>query len=94
MEEQKIPIDIDNVTAGGVYCNVAVISHTENEFSTDFIFVQPPKGRVNARVVMSPAHAKRFLKALENNISMFEKKFGAVKEAPEPPKFNVEFSNN
>jgi hypothetical protein len=94
MEEQKIPIEIDNQIAGGVYSNVAVISHTENEFGMDFVFVHPPKGRVNARVIMSPSHAKRFLKALQNNINMFEKKFGSIKEAPEPPGFKVEFSNN
>ncbi|MBU0671717.1 MAG: DUF3467 domain-containing protein [Candidatus Margulisbacteria bacterium] len=94
MEEQKIPIEIDNQTAGGVYSNVAVISHSENEFTLDFIFAQPPKGKVNARVITSPSHAKRLLKALQNNIEMFEKKFGAIKEAPEPPKMGIEFSKN
>lgn len=94
MEEKKIQIEIDNTTAGGVYSNIAVISHSENEFTMDFIFAHPPKGRVNARVITSPAHAKRFLKALQNNINMYEKKFGAIKESPEPPKLGLEFSKN
>lgn len=94
MNDQKIPIEIDNATAGGVYSNVAVIAHTENEFNLDFIFAHPPRGRVNARVIVSPAHAKRLLKALQDNVAMFEKKFGPIKAAPEPPKFQVDFSNN
>jgi hypothetical protein len=94
MEEKKIPIEIDGSVAGGVYSNAAVISHTENEFSLDFIFAQPPRGRVNARVIISPSHAKRLLQALQKNLEMFEQKFGKIKEAPEPPKFNVQFSNN
>jgi len=94
MAEQNIQIEVDNETAGGVYSNVAVISHNENEFVLDFIFAHPPKGKVNARVITSPSHAKRFLKALQNNVEIFEKKFGAIKEAPEPPKMGIEFSKN
>lgn len=94
MAEQNIPIEIDNVLAGGVYSNVAVVSHSENEFILDFIFAHPPKGKVNARVITNPAHAKRFLLALQNNIEMFEQKFGPIKAAPEPPQIGVEFSKN
>lgn len=94
MEEKKIPIEIDNDTAAGVYSNMAMISHSENEFVMDFMFAHPPKGKVNARVIMSPSHAKRYLKALKTNIELFEKKNGLIKEAPEPPKYGIEFSKN
>ena len=94
MAEQNIPIEVDNEKVGGAYSNVAVISHNENEFVIDFIFAHPPKGKVNARVITSPSHAKRFLKALKNNVEMFEKKFGPIKETPEPPKTGIEFSKN
>ena len=94
MEEKKIPIEVDNEIVGGVYSNMAMISHSENEFVMDFMFTHPPKGKLNARVIMSPSHAKRFLKALKTNIDVFEKKSGPIKEAKEPPKFGVEFSNN
>jgi hypothetical protein len=94
MEEQKIQIEASNEIAAGKYSNLAVISHNENEFVMDFIFVHPPKGTLNARVVMSPSHAKRFLKALSENVSIYEKVAGPIKEAPEPPKFGFEFSKN
>ena len=94
MEEQKIQIEVSNEVAGGKYSNFAVISHNENEFVMDFIFAHPPKGQLNDRIIMSPGHAKRFLRALGENIAIYEKKVGPIKEAPEPPKFGLEFSKN
>ncbi len=88
MEEKKdaradsqIQIDIDENTAQGVYSNLALISHSESEVVFDFIFVQPqaPKAKVRARVITSPLHAKRFIKALEDNVKKYEEKFGEIK---------------
>ncbi len=92
--QQQIKIALDEKTAAGSYSNIAMISHTENEFISDFAFVHPPAGKVVSRVIMSPSHAKRFFKALGDNISMFEKKFGPIKEAPEPPKFGINLGAN
>ncbi|HVN67976.1 MAG TPA: DUF3467 domain-containing protein [Candidatus Sulfotelmatobacter sp.] len=94
MAEQEIKINLGEAVAGGVYSNLAVIAHNENEFIMDFIFVQPPAGKVNARVIMSPSHAKRFLKALGENIQMYEKMIKPIKESPEPPKFGIQLSQN
>ena len=94
MNEKKLPIELSEEVAGGRYSNLAIIAHNENEFIFDFVFAHPPKGKVNARVIMSPAHAKRFLEALQNNISMYENKVGQIKKAKEPPQFGVELSNN
>ncbi len=94
MEEQNIEIESNGDIALGIYSNLALISHNENEFVMDFIFAHPPKGQLGARVIMSPSHAKRFLKALSENIAIYEKKAGPIKEAPEPPKFGFKFSSN
>ena len=88
-EEKKkiqIKIEIDDVTAQGIYSNMAFIAHSESEFIMDFLFLQPAqgKGRVRSRVITSPSHAKRFLKALEENINKFEKNFGPIKEQKSP----------
>ena len=93
-QQQQIKIALDEKTAAGRYSNIAMISHTENEFVTDFVFIHPPAGKVVSRIIMSPSHAKRFLKALGDNIAMFEKKFGPIKEAPEPPKFGINVGTN
>ncbi|MFA5035223.1 MAG: DUF3467 domain-containing protein [Candidatus Margulisiibacteriota bacterium] len=94
MTNQEIQIAINDQIAGGTYSNIAVIAHNENEFIFDFIFAHPPKGQVNARVIMSPAHAQRLLKALEENIKVYESKVGKIKEGPEPPPFGIKLSNN
>ncbi len=94
MDEQKIEIEIHNDIALGIYSNLAFISHNENEFVMDFVFAHPPKGQLGSRVIMSPAHAKRFLRALSENVAIYEKKVGPIKEAPEPPKFGFDISKN
>ena len=93
-QQQQIKIALDEKTAAGKYSNIALISHTENEFISDFIFAHPPAGKVVSRIIMSPSHAKKFLRALEENISAFEKKFGQIKEASEPPKFGINLGAN
>ena len=43
-------------------------------------------------MIVSPAHAKRILRALEENISRYEAQFGPIREVPEPtPVPNVGF---
>ncbi len=94
MAEQEIKITLDEKTSAGVYANAALISHNENEFVMDFMFVHPPAGKVNSRVIMSPAHVKRFLTALEQNVKMFESNLGTIKEIKDTPDFRINLSNN
>jgi hypothetical protein len=84
MEEAKKPeiqIEIDDATAQGSYSNLAMISHSENEFVIDFIFLQPQvaKGKVRSRVIVSPGHAKRLLAALQDNIAKHEARYGEIR---------------
>jgi hypothetical protein len=82
---QEVTIEIDDATAGGVYANVAVITHSETEFVIDFIFhsPQPPKAKVRSRVITNPSHAKRLLAALQDNVARYESRFGPIKINPE-----------
>lgn len=87
MEEIKkteMQIEIDDQTAQGVYVNLAMIGHSEGEVVLDFIFIQPqaPKAKVRSRVITSPAHAKRILAALQDNIAKYEARFGPIKTIP------------
>lgn len=85
-KEQQIQIEIDDVTAQGVYSNLAIITHSPDEFILDFIFIQPqiPKAKVRTRVITSPQHVKRFFYALQDNIKKYEEKFGEIKVEPRP----------
>lgn len=78
----NIDIEINNETASGVYSNLALINHSGTEFVLDFIQVMPgmPKAQVKSRIVLTPQHAKRFLRALGENIHRYENQFGEIKD--------------
>jgi len=80
-QEQQVQVEIDDLTAQGVYSNLAVIGHSENEFVLDFVFVQPQtlKAKVRSRIITSPQHIKRFLIALEENVKKYETVHGEIK---------------
>ncbi len=83
-EAPPIQIDLDETTAQGAYCNLALINHSDAEFVIDFAFLQPaaPRARVRARIIVSPRHAKRLLRALEANVARFEQLFGRIDDGP------------
>jgi hypothetical protein len=82
----QIQIEIDDQTAQGVYSNLALISHAENEMFIDFIFLQPQvsKAKVRSRIITSPSHAKKLLLALEDNLRKYEARFGKIDLAGPP----------
>jgi hypothetical protein len=81
----KLQVQIDEDVAQGVYSNLVLLNHTENEFVLDFAFIQPSNGRakVRSRVISSPRHTKRLMKALEMNLRRYEDRFGKIPEDPE-----------
>lgn len=76
----QLQIQIDDDTANGQYVNMALVNHTETEFTFDFIYVQPqqPKAKVLSRIITNPKHMKRLMLALQDNLQKFEQKFGAI----------------
>ena len=85
-EQKKLNIAIDETVANGVYSNLAIINHSTSEFIVDFITVMPgaPKAKVTSRVILTPEHAKRFKKALEDNIMRYENANGEIKIKDSP----------
>jgi hypothetical protein len=67
-------LELDENLAQGTYSNLALINHSASEFVVDFVNVMPgvPKAKVKSRIILTPQHAKRFSKALNDNISKFE----------------------
>jgi hypothetical protein len=82
----QINIELNEEVAGGVYSNLAVITHSNSEFILDFIRVMPgmPKAQVKSRIILTPQHAKRLMKALNENISKFEAIHGAIRDIQGP----------
>ena len=81
-KEQKMDLSISEEVAQGVYSNLAILSHSENEFFVDFASLSPgiPKAIVRSRVIMTPVNAKRLLRALQDNVSKYEEQFGVIRE--------------
>ncbi|EDM43316.1 hypothetical protein SCB49_01137 [unidentified eubacterium SCB49] len=93
MEDQKdapkkgqLNIELDADIAQGIYSNLAIINHSQSEFVVDFISIMPgvPKSKVKSRIVLTPQHAKRLLKALHENVSKYEQQNGVIQENKQP----------
>ena len=99
MDEKKpknqLNIELKEETAQGVYSNLAIITHSSAEFVVDFVRVVPgiSKANVKSRIILTPEHAKRFMKALQDNIEKYESMYGAIKtfEGPAGPAMPMNF---
>ena len=81
--ENQLKIEISDEVADGIYSNLAIISHSNSVFVLDFIMITPgvPKAKVKSRIILTPQHAKRLLKALKENITKYESSFGEINES-------------
>ena len=81
-QPSQLNIEISEEIAEGVYANLAIITHSHAEFVIDFVNVMPgtPKSRVKSRIILTPQHAKRFMKALTDNVSRFESMNGKIQD--------------
>src|SRR5690349_250798 len=83
--QNQINIEISEEVAEGSYANLAIITHSHAEFVIDFVNVMPgtPKSKVKSRIIFTPQHAKRFMKAMMENISRYEQANGNIKDLEE-----------
>lgn len=83
----QLNIEISEEIAEGIYANLAIITHSHAEFVIDFVNVMPgtPKSKVKSRMILTPQHAKRFMKALTENIKRFEAANGTIQDIEEVP---------
>jgi hypothetical protein len=84
-QANQLNIEISEEVAEGTYANLAIITHSHAEFVIDFVNVMPgtPKSRVKSRIILTPQHAKRFMKALTENIQKYESLNGEIKDLEE-----------
>jgi len=85
-QQQQINIELTEEMAEGIYSNLAIINHSASEFVVDFVCIMPgaPKAKVKSRIVLTPQHAKRLVKALAENIHRFEMANGEIKDTEQP----------
>ena len=85
MKQFGLDVELDEQVAQGHYSNLAIISHSTSEFIVDFATVLPgvQKARVKSRIILTPEHAKRLLRSLQENIVRYESAMGKI-EIPVP----------
>ena len=91
----QLNIELPEDIAEGVYANLAILSHSQTEFVLDFVRIMPnvPKAKVKSRIIMTPHHAKRLLRALADNVKKFETQHGIISEHKDPtPPFPMNFN--
>ncbi len=88
---QQVQIKANDEKLAGSYANMMQVSHTREEFVLDFVNLLPPSGQLVSRVLISPAHAKRIVAALTDNIKKYESQFQKIAdEGEEKPSFGFQ----
>ena len=80
MPKKTITIDVSWDIEKGAYANQIIIGHSQKEFILDSGLIVPPGNKIKivSRVITNPIDAKALLMVLNENISRYEKMFGAI----------------
>lgn len=79
LSEYSIPADL----AAGKYANYMQASHAAEEFMLDFVLAAPGGVKLVSRIIVSPAHMKRIVNALQANIARYEERYGEIEQKRE-----------
>ena len=81
-KKDGLNIELSEEVAQGSYSNLAIINHSPSEFVLDFIQMMPgvSKAKVKSRIILTPQHAKRLMKALNDNVSKYEDQHGEIQD--------------
>lgn len=80
----SLNVKIGDEELKGRYSNLLRVTYTREEFILDFINLIPPQGIVTSRVMTSPGHLKRIVRALASTLERYEQTHGPIVEAAEP----------
>jgi uncharacterized protein DUF3467 len=85
-KQQQAQIKADEKELLGQYSNLVVVHHNAEEFTLNFVYMFPtvPQGKLVASLILNPRHAKRLLRALQENVARYEAQFGTLPEGPGP----------
>jgi hypothetical protein len=92
--QQQLPVELPDDVAQGTYSNLMFCTHSPSEFVLDFARALPGvrAGKVYARIVMTPQHAKALSDLLQRNIANFEEHHGTIRLAGRPEDAKIGFA--
>jgi hypothetical protein len=76
----QIQISTGDEVSRGRYSNSMMVSHGADEFILDWLLNSPNGVHLVSRVIVTPAHVKKIIDALKENLDNYEKQFGSVME--------------
>lgn len=84
--QNQISIELTEEMAEGTFANLAMVGHTNEEFVIDFIRMMPnmPKAKVKSRIILTPQHTKRLMRALIENVQRYEAQHGIIQDKQPP----------
>jgi hypothetical protein len=83
-EPQSIPINTADEISRGRYSNTMLVTHGPEEFIIDWLLQSPNGAHLVSRIMVTPGHMKRIVKALQENLEKYEQNFGVIKMADSP----------
>jgi hypothetical protein len=90
MEKKEFQVKAKDEDLKGIYANAMVVFHTKEEFCLDFLLINFNQPILVSRIITSPAHLKRIVEALSDNLRKYEEKFGKI-EASKEAEFTLGF---
>jgi Protein of unknown function (DUF3467) len=85
----QIQVEIEPAIAVGAFVNMAMVNHTETEFTLDLAYLQPqaPRATIRSRAITTPKHMKRLMLAIQDNLQKYESRYGSIElgDAPHFP---------
>jgi hypothetical protein len=79
---QTFQINADDDVSRGRFSNSMVVSHGPEEFIIDWLLQSPNGVHLVSRIIVSPAHMKRIITALQENVDKYEESFHNVETIP------------
>ena len=76
----QIQVITGDEASRGRYSNSMMVAHGADEFILDWLLNSPNGVHLVSRIIVSPAHIKRIIDALKENLDNYEKQFGSVRE--------------
>jgi hypothetical protein len=77
---RQIQVNTGDKMSRGRYSNNMVAAHSADEFILDWLLNSPNGAHLVSRIIVSPAHIKKIIVALQENLDSYEKQFGRLKE--------------
>ena len=80
LKPKELQINIGDELSRGRYSNSMMVSHSADEFIIDWLLNSPNGTHLLSRIIVSPAHVRRIINALKENLDNYEKRFGNIKD--------------